>query len=456
MKSLKVLCYTILSGVIMLSSCTKSELSSPLKPIATLDTNATDLVNTPFGWIPRANVHLVEEGSHLRIQNNHVYKMRDGTNEQLDDFGTRMIPILNAFQRRHFEPNPYALSKISQGKGDYAGENTNWLTYAQFVNTTGTPISNFSTTWIVPTNPTTNHGQTLYIFNGMEVNAGTDIIQPVLQWGTNPYGGGINGWEVANWYVWTDANGNSQASVKLPKVEVYTSNSLQGVITLVSAGASYVYTSSFPSLGNTLTVENGADPNQSTEAMTTIAQQTAAYETLEAYSGPVGSPPPLYSTDYPPDFQVKMTNITIGPAAVANYFDFNTYANTVNNFGESTTIVNNSANGGEVDINFHPNNALINGQTSYYFSSTQDGGGGQITAAGPTVSVTVSAGGPPPGNYTTTFNLNSAYFTDGTSSIDVSSGTVTKTLVMPSSHSTGWTGNFSESNNDGSGGISVK
>jgi hypothetical protein len=98
----------------------------------------------------------------------------------------------------------------------------------------------------------------------------------------------------------------------------------------------------------------------------------------------------------------------------------------------------------------------INGGSYVFFSSSHTGDGGTITAApGATVTVAVSAGGPPSGSYTTQCNLSGASFSTGGSSLTVTNNTVTATFVMPASGSISWTGNYSGSNSSGSGTISV-
>jgi len=103
--------------------------------------------------------------------------------------------------------------------------------------------------------------------------------------------------------------------------------------------------------------------------------------------------------------------------------------------------------------------ASINGGSSVFFYSTHLGDGGTITAApGATVTVTVSAGGPPSGNYTTQCNLSGVSFLTGGSgsTLTVTNNSVSGTFIMPSSGTVSWTGNFSESNSMGSGTISVQ
>jgi hypothetical protein len=54
--------------------------------------------------------------------------------------------------------------------------------------------------WTVPVDPPNDTGQTLYFFNAFTPGDGTKIIQPVLQWGPSPAGGGSS-WAVAAFFV---------------------------------------------------------------------------------------------------------------------------------------------------------------------------------------------------------------------------------------------------------------
>jgi len=99
----------------------------------------------------------------------------------------------------------------------------------------------------------------------------------------------------------------------------------------------------------------------------------------------------------------------------------------------------------------------INGNSTYYFTSTHQSGNGTITGTpGATITVYVNAGGPPPGNYSTSLNLTSGTtFTDGTTSLSVTNGSAWKQFVVPSGGSVSWNGMFSEPNQNGSGAIDV-
>ena len=103
----------------------------------------------------------------------------------------------------------------------------------------------------------------------------------------------------------------------------------------------------------------------------------------------------------------------------------------------------------------------INGGSTFYFSSSVFSGNGTIQGApGHTVTVTVSASGPPPGNYSSDLVLSGATFVTNTSGssgtvVSATNGSNTATFVMPASGQVSWSGNFSEPNSDGGGGISV-
>jgi len=52
----------------------------------------------------------------------------------------------------------------------------------------------------VPPAPAFDDGQILYYWNGVEPSDNSAVLQPVLQWGSTPAGGGAY-WGVASWYV---------------------------------------------------------------------------------------------------------------------------------------------------------------------------------------------------------------------------------------------------------------
>lgn len=75
-----------------------------------------------------------------------------------------------------------------------------WITYAEWKNESSNPIAFFKTTWVVPPEPETKGIQVVLLFNGLENNNRSHILQPVLQWGRTAAGGG-NFWAISNWYA---------------------------------------------------------------------------------------------------------------------------------------------------------------------------------------------------------------------------------------------------------------
>ncbi len=74
--------------------------------------------------------------------------------------------------------------------------------------------------WTVPQYPAEN-GALIYLFNGIEPAGGSWILQPVLQYGVSPAGGGDT-WAVASWLV------SSNQALHSPLETVYPGNSIKG------------------------------------------------------------------------------------------------------------------------------------------------------------------------------------------------------------------------------------
>jgi hypothetical protein len=85
-------------------------------------------------------------------------------------------------------------------------------------------FTGFDVDWRVPHNPTNASSQLLYYFPGLQGN--TRIIQPVLQYGAGPAGGGAY-WSMGNFYVWTTAGG-AMNMVNSPLVRVSQSDIIHG------------------------------------------------------------------------------------------------------------------------------------------------------------------------------------------------------------------------------------
>jgi hypothetical protein len=213
-----------------------------------------------------------------------------------------------------------------------------WIEYVQWTNDTGEPIASFSSTWVVPTAPASDDGQIVYLFNGLQHSSdGPFILQPVLQWGASPAGGG-NFWSITNWFV--DGQGGLAIFANNPLVRVNQGDVLQGIMTLTSqSGKSFSYLSSFagfPSVDLTVT---------------DIDELQWACETLECY-GATSTTPLTQCSDYPNtvftavyDIELKVgqslstaTDTTIDWQATTNFTDC----------GQKCEIVSNDFLGGAV------------------------------------------------------------------------------------------------------------
>ena len=214
--------------------------------LAAAVSESEETVLTPAGPLPASNVHPVPKGGSINILGNEI---------QLLDAANNIVHVAQV--------NNTKLPQWQSG----------WIAYASWYNTGSSPISYFDTTWTVPPAPVTYNGQLVYLFNSIEPASGTAILQPVLQYGVSPAGGGAY-WSVANWYVY----GNNAYHTSL--VNVAVGQALDGIIALTSTSASgYNYVSLFNGIGDVLPLNNSA-------------QLVWATETLEAYGITTG-------TDYP-------------------------------------------------------------------------------------------------------------------------------------------------------------
>jgi hypothetical protein len=272
-----------------------------------------DLLPTPGGFLPADRVHRVEPG--------HVIDHSGGRSRQLDpdgrvvaDYGelaepTGRGPLMPQHVRLPEDVEPPAF-----GSG--------WITYAWWQNTTGRPVSALSTTWRVPPAPRTSNNQLIYLFNGIENS--THILQPVLQWGVSPAGGGPY-WAIASWWVSTS---DAQHS---PLTRVNVGDELLGGINALDS--SYRYVCGF------------RGPADSDLVVQNVDELIYCAQTLEAYRITA-------TTDYPDTTDTAMTGIALstGLAATPETSLRWSAIDAVTDAGQRTVIVSNSPTAGEVDL----------------------------------------------------------------------------------------------------------
>jgi len=263
---------------------------------------ARNLVLTPGGFRHPALVHRVEPG--------HAVNLGEGTT-RLKNLATSAL---------------IELPKHIVGPGDVPGFGSGWIAYAAWLNQTGKPVTEFRTTWLVPAPPSTDSGQTIFLFNGIDpANTGTAILQPVLQWGPSHAGGGPF-WSVASWYVM----GNGQA-FHTPLVPVNPGDELVGVMTLIDqANGLFSYQAEFEGIAGTqLPVQN-------------VAELVWCNETLEAYQIAACS-------DYPAADMTAMGSIQVQTGTTAPAVNW-APQDQVTDCGQHAAVTVNAASGGEVDL----------------------------------------------------------------------------------------------------------
>jgi hypothetical protein len=308
--------------------CVQAKAQKTTKP----DTLQTDeMVLTPKGLRPKSTVHHIESGCHLSVENGHFKKIETKTGKVITDYGK--VSVGTSKEKKNTtkkEPGSSSPGSITYGSA--------WITYAWWENNdANNPITYFSTNWIVPTAPTTNDGQTIFLFNGIQPGpTGDGILQPVLQWGPSA-AGGEDYWAITNWYVadtaafWGDS-----------LITVTPGTNLQGIMVLTAkSGSSYNYNSSFVGY-----------PNCSLQVNNVAAELTWANETMEVYGI-------TQYSDYPPDTAVRMSAIGMNTGTVSAALHW-TREDVSTEVGQHTLVPSNSSTNGEVDLYFHyPNRAGI-------------------------------------------------------------------------------------------------
>jgi hypothetical protein len=281
---------------------------------------AEEFVLTPGGYRPKSLVHFIEPGQLLDCTGNR-YRKLDASRNVLEDFGSVVTrpgktPLM-----------PASVNKLPAKAGGAAPAlGTGWIVYADWSNDTGSPIASFTTTWTVPPAPTTQSGQLIFLFNGIQNS--TMIYQPVLQWGVGAATGGGYSWAVASWY----ADGQGGQAFYSTLASVNTGDVLVGVITLTGQSAgSFSYNCQFQGIDNT------------SLPITNVQELTWCAETLEAYGLQTCS-------DYPNTACTQMGAIGIQTSGQTNPAVTWSATNLVTDCNQLATVVSDANPGGEVDL----------------------------------------------------------------------------------------------------------
>lgn len=298
------------------------------------DRNMEELVITPGGARPKSQVHLIEAGYHIDIRGGVVYKVNTSTRTIAKDLGKINSGKEENFINRNILRSPIQELTRKATSGSAPSPITDrWIVYSGWRNNSGHPITYFNTSWIVPPPPATDNGQLIYLFNGIE-NAAFDIIlQPVLQWGSSPAGGG-SFWAVTNWFVGSPGSG---IALHRPLVPVNPGDVIQGLITLQGrSGSNFSYLSSF----RNFPLCDLFVPN--------IDELTWANETLECYRL-------RQFSDYPNTMFTAMSDIDIRLDAIDIQLQWESF-NAVTDNGQHCSIVSNASPNGRVDLFYSQQN----------------------------------------------------------------------------------------------------
>jgi len=172
MKSSQLLLSLVLFGLLCVALSAKKFDSRTL----------VDYAKTPGGYIHKSCVHNVGNGAEItRNSDDTITVVRP------DGIRHRILPC-------SYPHYPVGVD----GNG--------WQVFAYY--DAGTTLSSYNGSWNVPDIPSKYANQLLYTFTGLQNSfslsksapAGVDIIQPVLQFGPGPAGGGAF-WGFASWYV---------------------------------------------------------------------------------------------------------------------------------------------------------------------------------------------------------------------------------------------------------------
>jgi hypothetical protein len=278
-----------------------------------------ELVLTPGGYRPKSRVHFIEPG--------HTLQSVGGRIKKLDATG-KVVADLEPVDQR---PSglPVMPRNVVRAARAFPAFGSGWISYADWTNNTGNPVSSFSTTWTVPPAPSTSSGQTIFLFSGIQNS--NMIYQPVLQWGKSQAGGGAY-WAVASWYA--DGSGGQAHYSSLTRVNV--GDNLVGIITLTGQDNNgFSYDCEFQGIANS------GFPIQNVEELIWCV------ETLEAYGI-------TQATDYPGGDMTALRAIALQTDTnpVTNPVLAWTPVDSVTDRGQHTIVVSNANPGGEVDIHY--------------------------------------------------------------------------------------------------------
>jgi hypothetical protein len=252
--------------ILIISGCRKDISSANINSKIIDFSNGGELVQTPYGWKPKAFVHLIEPGTYLMKENGRYKKVDQITNKILEDFGEVSPKLNNGFTSPEDNKSLRKFSDLIDNQIGPSGFPSGYVTYAQFLQSPTNPITYFATSWTVPPAPTTNDQQTVFLWNGLWDGV-NDVVQPVLQWGittADGQGGGPN-WYIACWYA---AQPYFYHGTFIP---VNTGVNLQGIVGGGSSGNNtFSYSAKFSNYSNSINISGVSQLSYTIEALEAV------------------------------------------------------------------------------------------------------------------------------------------------------------------------------------------
>jgi len=108
--------------------------------------------------------------------------------EIIEDKSSILTVLLNNGTKLKYPPCPHKILKHGAA----------WKAWTEYQD--ASLITNLVSKWKVPVDPQVNSNQILYYWDGVEPTDNQAVLQPVLQWGETPAGGGQY-WAMASWFV---------------------------------------------------------------------------------------------------------------------------------------------------------------------------------------------------------------------------------------------------------------
>jgi hypothetical protein len=196
-----------------------------------------DQVFTPAGPRPQSQVREIAAGHYIDGSTGNLVE-HDASGKIVKDHG----PIAEG------RVNTNAIRDSAVVKAPGPALQNGLITFAEWTNNTSTPVNMLMVTWTVPPPPTTDSGQTIYLYIGIEATGAA--IELALQWGPSAAGGG-NSWNLATWYI------TPSVTLHTTVTPVSTGQKLIGAIALsIQSGSLFSYEAQFVGLPNTLLTLN--------------------------------------------------------------------------------------------------------------------------------------------------------------------------------------------------------